>query len=648
MNRCRESQKNGEVYVSIRNKTALSKGGPFPKRLWKNHREEKQKMNLNNIPKELTEKKQWVVWKDSKKIPHNPKGFMARVDDPETWSTYDEAVESCIMGDSKGVGFVFTKDDPYCGVDLDKVRNPKTGEIKKEALEIIKALNSYTEISQSGQGFHILVKGQLPGERKRKGFYENYNHGRYFALTGELLEKTSPGIKERQKELNQVYYNIWPKKSKKKKPKTRSLDLSDREIIRIAESAANGSKFKELYRQGNIEGYPSPSEARLALCNMLAFYTQDPGQIDSLVRASALYAEKWDRTGSGTIKKAIEGLTETYKPPQRSTPEEDFKKEDTSIGSSVGEYLKKNFREDLKKALSYSDRKTGYENLDRELGCLYPGLYVLGGISSVGKTTFIHQMADQLARSGEHVLFFSLEQSQFELVSKSIARIIATKEEERNCITSAQIRKGVSGLKVTEAIKDYSGYAGRLTVIEGNFDVSVLKLRSMVEGYAQENKCKPIVIVDYLQILPGDPRQSDKQRIDSNVTGLKRLSRDLDIPVIVISSLNRGNYLAPIDFEAFKESGGIEYSADVVWGLQLSCMNEEVFIKSKKIIEKRERLKKAKDETPRSIELVCLKNRNGKPYFTCEFKYKPRFDLYEPKHVPQAPKDEFKPEQQRL
>jgi hypothetical protein len=77
-------------------------------------------------------------------------------------------------------------------------------------------------------------------------------------------------------------------------------------------------------------------------------------------------------------------------------------------------------------------------------------------------------------------------------------------------------------------------------------------------------------------------------------------------------------------------------------------MNEEVFIKSKKIIEKRERLKKAKDETPRSIELVCLKNRNGKPYFTCEFKYKPRFGLYEPKHVPQAPKDEFKPEQQRL
>ena len=116
---------------------------------------------------------------------------------------------------------------------------------------------------------------------------------------------------------------------------------------------------------------------------------------------------------------------------------------------------------------------------------------------------------------------------------------------------------------------------------------------------------KPVVIVDYLQIIQGDEkRQSTKELIDSNVTELKRISRNNDVPVFVISSLNRSNYLTPVDFESFKESGGIEYTCDVLWGLQLQAINEDVFNSDKKLKEKRERIKEAKAEITRKIELV--------------------------------------------
>ena len=107
------------------------------------------------------------------------------------------------------------------------------------------------------------------------------------------------------------------------------------------------------------------------------------------------------------------------------------------------------------------------------------------------------------------------------------------------------------------------------------------------------------------------------------------MSRALDLPIFVISSLNRSNYLTPVDFEAFKESGGIEYTADVVWGLQLDVMNDPIFDKEKGVKEKREKVRDAKAAIPREIELVCLKNRYGRSY-NVHFRYYPQYDLFRP------------------
>lgn len=283
-------------------------------------------------------------------------------------------------------------------------------------------------------------------------------------------------------------------------------------------------------------------------------------------------------------------------------------------------------------------RRTGFENLDAVAGGIYPGLYVLGAISSLGKTTFIHQMGDQLAAAGEHVLYFSLEQSRLEMVSKSLARLTAQRDIG-TAKTSLAIRSGNITPAVLEAVDAYTAAVGdRMSIIEGNFDCTVSAIGEYVSRYMERNGVKPIVIVDYLQIIQADAQQrrSTKELIDTNVTELKRLSRGRDIPVFVVSSVNRSNYLTPIDFESFKESGGIEYTADVVWGLQLEVLNDEIFGKENKLKEKREKIREAKAADPRRVELVCLKNRYGISSYKAAFDYYPKYDIFRASELKEA------------
>ena len=109
---------------------------------------------------------------------------------------------------------------------------------------------------------------------------------------------------------------------------------------------------------------------------------------------------------------------------------------------------------------------------------------------------------------------------------------------------------------------------------------------------------------------------------------MKRISIDNNLTLLVINSVNRINYLTPIDFESLKESGGIEYTSDVIWGLQLQCLNESLFSEANKIKDKRERIRIAKSSNPRKIELICLKNRYGVSNYQCYIDYYPKNDLF--------------------
>lgn len=299
---------------------------------------------------------------------------------------------------------------------------------------------------------------------------------------------------------------------------------------------------------------------------------------------------------------------------------------------NISEYIDTLMSGDIEKFRENRDRKTGFANLDEQSKGLYAGLYVVGAISSLGKTTFCHQMADQLATAGEDVIFFSLEQSRLELVSKSFSRRTALKDVS-TAVNSLSIRRGYLPKNVLEVAKEYKADIGdRLSIVEGNFSCNITLIGEYIRKYIQKTGTKPIVFIDYLQIL--QPVKDDKrvlsikETIDSTVTELKRISREYQLTIFVISSLNRTNYLSPVDFEAFKESGGIEYTADVVWGLQLQCMNSDIFDKKDGIKAKRKAVREAKKENPRKIELICLKNRYGISSFSCYFDYYPEFDLF--------------------
>lgn len=283
--------------------------------------------------------------------------------------------------------------------------------------------------------------------------------------------------------------------------------------------------------------------------------------------------------------------------------------------------------ENLCRFSHYKNRKTGYSNLDTKTS-LYPGLYVLSAISSLGKTTFCGQIADQLASSDEHVLYFSLEQTRLELVCKGLSRLMA-RNEMMTALTSIDIRRGLTSEALKVARENYAAQSEHEYIIECGFETNVEAIVETVRDYISHTGSQPVVIVDYLQILPPvNNFQTTKDVVDYNVRALKKLQTENDLVVIVILSLNRANYLTPIDFSSFKESGGIEYTADVICGLQLSVLNEKLFDKDAKLKAKREMVKEAKVTNPREIEVVCLKNRYGISSYTCNFKYYARYDLF--------------------
>jgi hypothetical protein len=229
-----------------------------------------------------------------------------------------------------GIGYVFAQDDPYCGIDLDHCRDPKTGAIAPWAMKIVQALDTYTEISPSGTGLHCVQEGILPGRRRRKGRIEMYSEGRFFTVTGWHLEGTPTEPQARHESVEALYHRIF---NVQEPPKNggvagarghggngAALTPEDYELIACAMRAKNGERFKALW-QGARSGYPSDSEADFALCAMLAFWTaKDPRRMDRLFRTSWLYRPKWEERrgevtyGALTIEEAILKCTEIYQP----------------------------------------------------------------------------------------------------------------------------------------------------------------------------------------------------------------------------------------------------------------------------------------------------------------------------------------------
>ena len=364
-----------------------------------------------------------------------------------------------------------------------------------------------------------------------------------------------------------------------------------------------------------------------------------------LAMKANLYADNKD--GNESLLKDKEIFTETVsRYNQRDYIKDKLQKE------RLGKYKSENsnftylnlFLKELKE-IDNPPTETGFNWLDSSLGGgLYPGLIAIGAISSLGKTTFALQIGDKIAQNGKDVYIFSLEMSRNELISKSISRNTFEICLENNLpaianngkIGYAKTAIGITDTRrreyytdeehklIDQAIMRYAKYSGNLYVNESVGQTSVSEIRELVKTHTEITGNAPVVIVDYLQILgQEDPKHplGDKQKADEAVMLLKQLSRDFKTPVIVISSFNRESYTAQVSMKSFKESGGIEYSADVLLGLQYSEVSNP---ERKGAID----LKKESSKNPREIEVVILKNRNGMIGETISFNYYPAFNYF--------------------
>ena len=279
-------------------------------------------------------------------------------------------------------------------------------------------------------------------------------------------------------------------------------------------------------------------------------------------------------------------------------------------------YFADNLKSDIELMKTYANRKTGFRNIDGNQ-FFSPGLYVIGATPAAGKTTFCWQLLEQLAQNGEKCIYCSYEMSGLELFTKTAARRLFLKDK-LTLLTAAEIRRGGWSNELDNIISEVADSNANLQLLELQ-DESVDDLLKLLKPLCQESEKAPVVCIDYLQIIPHS-KDNIKAGIDDTVRKLKKFQRDTNTTFIVISSFNRTNYAQSVAFESFKESGNIEYTADVVWGLQLNIMNRTF---------NRDEIDKAKQQQPRQIQLKCLKNRQGTNY-DCFFHYFSAHDYFEP------------------
>ncbi len=303
------------------------------------------KLITEHVPAGLRNHRQWVAWKyverdgNQSKVPVNPHtGGLASSTNPATWSTFQEALDACQQhAGLAGVGFVFTPDDPYCGIDIDNCREPLNGNLQPWATQIVTQLSSYTEVSPSGRGVKIFLKASKPGSKCRTAYHDGeveiYDRSRFFTVTGMRLTDMPPDVQLRQEELDAVYRDILGDDGDKEHPSERpaaaqssasSAPLTDDEIIQLASTQRrSGAKFATLWAGNWNAHFNSASEADSSVIFTLAFYTKDAAQIDRLFRTSGLMRDKWDEIHGGesygvtTVRKALEKVTEQYQPKRR-------------------------------------------------------------------------------------------------------------------------------------------------------------------------------------------------------------------------------------------------------------------------------------------------------------------------------------------
>lgn len=370
------------------------------------------------------------MWKEEttqwSKVPITAHGFtFARSDDPATWATF-ETVKRLYENEPDsfdGIGFVFSADDPYCGIDFDNCVNTD-GTVDPLVAAQVERLDSYTEYSASGTGIHVIVTGAYGGGNK-KGNKEVYDRTRYFVFTGNVVGERKK-INWRQREIEKLRIELSPEIKVEQRTRQHPGKTAN-ELLNQAFASRKGDKIKQLYEGDTSEYGGDDSSADLALCGHLAFWAGgDESLIDEMFRGSRLYREKWDKRhssdgrtyGQMTISRALQGKTEFYSPKTKS---------DVIEAPQVGIYRPRDMRDDLL-ALYRTGRQAGVSTGWVQLSELYTvkkqQFTVLTGIPGSGKSAVLDALMVNLAlEHGWKFAVCSLETQPIETHISMIAEI---------------------------------------------------------------------------------------------------------------------------------------------------------------------------------------------------------------------------------
>ena len=209
--------------------------------------------SISAIPRELTIRHQWVVWRSEErdgrqtKVPYSPRrrDTLASSTNPRTWSDFETALEILKRDRYDGVGYVFSDHDPFCGIDLDGAIAPD-GQLEPWAEAILDRLDSYTELSPSGRGLHVICRAALPGGGTHKADVGMFDRARYFTMTGAMWPDSRRSVMDRQQQVDALYHEVNPPDTQpvERHDPREPIDITDQALLQRARSAANGADFQ--------------------------------------------------------------------------------------------------------------------------------------------------------------------------------------------------------------------------------------------------------------------------------------------------------------------------------------------------------------------------------------------------------------------